>query len=158
MQPFVASVFCNAGAEPVELDPRLRRRPVAQLDFNALVWAMKTLKVLLLLMLLLLLLLVLLLLLLLLILFQITDDSGKKLYAIKNLSWLVARQPDHLRHIIIHPSSYISNTHLICSVIAPCPVSQLCNRFICALRFGNKWVTSPKELCSFILLHRYASR
>jgi hypothetical protein len=45
----------NAAAEPIELDPRLRRRAVHELDFNALLWAMKTLKVLLLLLLLLLL-------------------------------------------------------------------------------------------------------
>jgi hypothetical protein len=39
-------------AEPIELDPRLRRRAVHELDFNALLWAMKTLKVMLLLLLL----------------------------------------------------------------------------------------------------------
>ncbi len=35
----------NPFQEPVELDPRLRRRPLADIDFNAVIWAMKTRKV-----------------------------------------------------------------------------------------------------------------
>ena len=42
---FMLTRTLNPFVEPVELDPRLRRRPLTELDFNAVIWGMKTHKV-----------------------------------------------------------------------------------------------------------------
>jgi hypothetical protein len=48
--PICPPLLVDPNKEPIELDPRLRRRHMVDLDFNAIIWAMKTLKVMLIMM------------------------------------------------------------------------------------------------------------